>query len=435
MTFFCPCCFAEIPQAAKSCQLCGVDIELWRNHPYTERLTHALGHPLAEIRASTSSDITSQVRTLIDDFANHGGATERILALGEGAITPLRRYLSDGAQVIPQGRLLAVSMLARFQCSQAREGVRDVLHGTRLHELPLAWQNAEYRVKDTAIRLLLTHAYPEQLTDVVYAVEKERLPSAVALAGELGLSSLAPLLVTMLEDDVLERAAGLSLKALGTLGQTAILQALPVLFDDAQSRVRSRLAVIRALLLLHQDPYAVLPSWVVSCTRKEAHPGVRAAGALLANGFNRDDMDMLVHGALSDYTSLASACRERLVDQGLEFVIAALAALRRNAEPDIYGNQHPLGRSAIRWLVTEVLKSPRTDARAREAVMAGMDPNLLAMGLTSMQNPTEEFLREIGRHPSSVVREAANALSKSGVQADTTFRRGGPRIYHHRAGH
>jgi hypothetical protein len=402
--------------------------------------TELLAHAIEPTRTPPSPNVASQVRSSIDDFANHGDATELIMALGEGAVTPLRGYLREGAQVIPQGRLFAASMLARLQSAQAREGLREVLHGTRLHDLPLAWQDAEYQVKDSAIRLLLMRIYPERLTDVIYAVTKERLPSAIARVGELGLSSLAPALVGMLEDDVLERAAGHSLKALGMSGQAAILRALPALFENAQSRVRGRLALIRALLLLDDGLHTPLPLWPVNSIGKDAHPAVQAAVALFAGEPGSESMKTLVRGALSDCPSLASACRERLVDQGLAFVTAALEALRRNAEPDIYGNQHSLGRTATRWLVTEILKASQTDACAREAVMASMAADFLAMGLATLPNPTEEFLRDIERHPSSIVRRAvADVLSRSGTRALTeakfTFRRWSRGRHHHSARH
>lgn len=473
-TFFCPSCFAEIEQALQCCPFCSVDIAQWRAHPYSERLMHALGHPLADVRmisvealgrlgesaaamplaqcalahpvdvtqgiaivnalarlrrdgswegavrslcdhparavaraamelhalnnaatisASDPPDMDAQVRALIDDLSNHVKATEHIMALGARAIVSLCRYLREGAQIIPQGRLFAVSMLARLHAPMARKGLRDVLHDTRLRDLPINQREAEYQVKDAVIRHLITCDYPERLTDAAYATSEERLPSAVARAGQLGLSSLAPMLVAMLEDDVLERAAGCSLQTLGTQGQTAILCALPALFDDSESRARSRLTAIRALLLLHQL-HSSLPSWAVRRAHADAHPGVRAVGALFAGQPNREIAAELVRGALSDCPALALACREQLAGRGLEFVVAALDTLNRNAEPDIYGNLHPLRSEAIRWLVSEILKASRTNACARKAVMTGMNHDLLSMGMMAAHIPAEEFLHD-----------------------------------------
>lgn len=49
--YFCPACFAEVPFAATKCPRCGVDADRWRaERTFTERLVHALGHPLPSAR-------------------------------------------------------------------------------------------------------------------------------------------------------------------------------------------------------------------------------------------------------------------------------------------------------------------------------------------------------------------------------------------------
>lgn len=376
---------------------------------------HAMG--VTSVLPSTAAEVAAQVRVSINDLADREGATERVMAFGKRAIGPLRCYLSEGAQVIPQGRLFAVSMLARLRSPEAREGLRDVLYDTSLRELPVAWQDAEYQVKDAVIRLLLAREYLGLAADVTYAVEKERLPSAVGVVGELGLSSLAPVLVAMLEDDVLEQAAGRSLQALGVQGQEAILCALSRLLEEAQTRARGRLSVIRALLLLHHL-HSTLPLWAAHRVRNDLHPGVRAAGALLANSSNREIVTALVRGALSDYSRLASACRERLASGGAEFIAAALDALKRNGEPNIYGDQHCLRKDTIRWLVSETLTAARNDSRARRAVVAGMNPELLAMGLIAAHIPTVEFFGGSNAHRSlfkwTSMNDAKNTVGKHG---------------------
>lgn len=239
-------------------------------------------------------------------------------------------------------------MLARMQSSMAREGLRDVLHDTPWRQLPSSRREAEYQVKDVVIRHLITRDYPERFADAIYAASVERLPSAVAAAGLLGLSSLAPVLVSMLKDDVLERAAADSLESLGEYGRAAMLQALPVLFEEAGSRVHSRLAVVRALLVL-QRMHACLPPWVLSRALADGHPAIRAAAALFDDPQDNIHRAELTRGALGDCVSLAVLCRERL-HFGPGLADAAREALHRNAEPDIYGNVHPLPRDAIRWL-------------------------------------------------------------------------------------
>ena len=186
-------------------------------------------------------------------------------------------------------------------------------------------------------------------------MEQERLPSAVAKVGELGLSGLAPVLVTMLEDDVLERVAGHSLEVLGVAGLLAIQRALPVLFDRAQSGVRGRLAVIRALIVLYHMKNG-MPAWLVRRAHEDAHPAIRAAGALFVNSTSREHTVDLVHGALSDDTALAGICRERLAEPSPDFATVALKVLQRDVEPDIYGNRRRLPKEASRWLASEIQK-------------------------------------------------------------------------------
>lgn len=46
----CPNCFAEIPAGAEICPACGERLAALSARGYTEKLIHALGHPLADVR-------------------------------------------------------------------------------------------------------------------------------------------------------------------------------------------------------------------------------------------------------------------------------------------------------------------------------------------------------------------------------------------------
>lgn len=49
--FFCPNCFARVPSAHGACPACGVDSREWvEDCSYTDRLIHALDHPISEVR-------------------------------------------------------------------------------------------------------------------------------------------------------------------------------------------------------------------------------------------------------------------------------------------------------------------------------------------------------------------------------------------------
>ncbi|MCU0259741.1 MAG: hypothetical protein MUE78_01855 [Ilumatobacteraceae bacterium] len=49
--YFCPACFAEVGSAAPVCLACGVTAADWEaDRTYTQRLVHALGHPVPTTR-------------------------------------------------------------------------------------------------------------------------------------------------------------------------------------------------------------------------------------------------------------------------------------------------------------------------------------------------------------------------------------------------
>lgn len=80
-------------------------VRLLHDHPVravarTARELHTPKHAATTL-VPGSPDREAEVQASIDDLANRVDATERIMALGEHAIAPLRRYLREGAQVIP----------------------------------------------------------------------------------------------------------------------------------------------------------------------------------------------------------------------------------------------------------------------------------------------------------------------------------------------
>ncbi len=49
--YFCPACFAQVDAGTRTCPQCGVDADQWRaERTFTQRLVHALGHPLPSVR-------------------------------------------------------------------------------------------------------------------------------------------------------------------------------------------------------------------------------------------------------------------------------------------------------------------------------------------------------------------------------------------------
>jgi HEAT repeat protein len=50
LTYFCPRCWNTVPEAAKWCPQCRYELTEWEQLPFTEKLLHALAHPIAENR-------------------------------------------------------------------------------------------------------------------------------------------------------------------------------------------------------------------------------------------------------------------------------------------------------------------------------------------------------------------------------------------------
>lgn len=398
----CPHCLASIAPHSQVCPCCGAAIAP----------RHAVAVAREAVPGPQGIDcMAREIRHWVDDFARREWTIERIMTLGSQAVMPLRRYLASGAQTVPQGRLFAVAMLARIDSPEACAGLRDVLHGTALAELPASHHDAERQVKDAAMQALARRRYSLGAADLRYAVAHEHLPSAVILAGERGIGELAPILVAMLGDDVLERPAAYALEQLGDVGRSAVLAILPAWFESARDNVRDRLGVIRALMLLCRMP-GETPPWIPARAWGDMHPAVRAAGALLADR-GPGHVAVLVRGALSDGLPLALACRERLHGHGDAFVHAAIDVLGRNLEPDIYGNQHALSRAQIRWLAAECLKRAAVSADALDHVVSGMREDALIAALTGAVPVPPDVLRALGRHRSPQVRQMAEWRSGS----------------------
>lgn len=126
---------------------------------------------------------------------------------------PLCGYLRAGPQINPQGPVFAVTMLARLGVDGVVDGLRDALCAHPLRGLAAPQRELEYVVKDAVIAHASVRDDPQKHRDLAFALRSERLPAAVAAAGRLGMGGLAPDLVALLKDDVLEQAASHSLAA------------------------------------------------------------------------------------------------------------------------------------------------------------------------------------------------------------------------------
>lgn len=299
-----------------------------------------------------SADAHAQrIAAWIDDIAGHADAAEAIAKLGEAAVPGLRDYLGRGPEIIPQPRCFAVAMLARLHGEAATRALRAVLRDNALHRLTPQLAESEYVVKSAAMEALAERDYPTRADDVAFGVG-ERLRAAVAAAGRFGQSGLAEALAGLLDDDVLADTAVAALIALGESAAAALAARLDTWLVEAELSARRRLALLRALHVL-RVVHGAVPPMVLEHALRAQHPAVRAAASLLASLHRRDAsiVKNLLHGALSFDRGLTDDCRNALQGSGSQALQAANEALRRNAEPDLYGTQHPLSSEQRDWLV------------------------------------------------------------------------------------
>lgn len=294
-----------------------------------------------------------RIAAWIDDLAEHARAAEAIASLGDTAIPPLRAYLLGEPQVIPQPRCFAVTMLARLHADAATEALREVLLWHPLRALDPRFAESEYVVKSEALDALAARTYAGLHEDIAFGIS-ERLRVAVQAAGRFGFADLAPELVAVLDDDVLADAAVEALTAIGSTAADAILDRLDAWLLQAHGSARRRLAVLRALRVMHRLATPCADSAVIGHTLDDSHPAVRAAVALLIWSQRRDEtiVEDLLHGALGFDHDLAEACREALEGAHEVLAMPATRALQRNAEPDLYGRQEQLTIDQRRWLMT-----------------------------------------------------------------------------------
>lgn len=292
-----------------------------------------------------------RVADLIDDIAGRAEAADAIAAMHEAAIPGIRAYLACGPQVVPQARCFAVAMLARLQAPAATQGLREVLRANRLHSLSPQFAESEYVVKSDALEALATRADDTLADDVVFGIS-ERLRVAVGIAGRLQLADVAMQLMDFLNDDVLAETAMDALTAMGTQVADTIVPRLDAWLTEAEYSSRRRLAVIRALRVMHRV-HAVGTQRTFQQASNDEHAAVRAARALLTLPDHRDAtaIDNLVRGAVGFDWGLADDCRAALAGVGPEAFAPVQRALQRNAEPDLYGSERALSSGQHDWLV------------------------------------------------------------------------------------
>jgi hypothetical protein len=296
-------------------------------------------------------ELCRQIAGWMEDIAGHARAAEEIAALGEAVIPGLRNYLRAEPQVISQPRCFAVAMLARFNTAAATDALREALSRHPLGHLEPLRAESEYVVKNDVLAALAVRDYPEHDDDIAYGLS-ERLRVAIDAAARYGVVEASERLLEFLQDDVLAASAMEALAALADTSCPAIVARLDAWCEEAEISSRRRLALVRALRVLHQCRYPVEGN-VARHLGHSSHPAVRAAAALWVWSERHEDalIAPLLHGALGFDRGLAGECRAAL---GAESMAPAheplVRALQRGAEPDLYGTLHPLSSEQRDWL-------------------------------------------------------------------------------------
>jgi HEAT repeat protein len=352
-------------------------------------------------------DIT-QVAAWLDDLARRETAIEGISALGPRAVEPLACYLQRGPQPISQSRVLAVEMLGRLHDARVPELLRELLRSHPLHDLSSDLVECEYRVKDAAIRALVAQQKATQ-NDIAWAIQSERLPSAVRAAGALKMVSLLPSVVDLLTDDVLASPVESALNASLPESIQPVLAAIRIWLDPSKDAPRIRLALIRAFRWLAATNVMVLGN-LTDQALDHGCSMVRSAAALVVHDTQSPSIvEALLHGVLSREPILACACRDRLQKVGQPLIEPALGVLRADTERDVYGNAHSSDIWGRYWLLIQLLQLTRHDVTRLYRVMAVVSEDELVVGLHRWTSPSAASLKELIRYTDSYVRAAAAA--------------------------
>jgi hypothetical protein len=321
-----------------------------------------------------SIPLSEQVTQWMEGIADHAQAAQAIGALDrDAAIGAIHDYLRRGPQVIPQPRMFAVTMLARWNAAEAIAALREVLHDHPLRTLSPQMAESEYVVKNAIVDTLAERTYPELVEDIAFGIN-ERLPAAVRAAGGHGLREPARAIADLLDDDVLADTAAQTLNMLGDDGARAMLQRLDAWLWLSPYNPRTRLAVMRGLTTLTRFPNAGRLEHAEDVLRRalrDPHPLTRAAAAAaLAPRTNAELVEARIRGVLGQDRNIAQACRNALAAVGAELVEPAMCALRRNAEPDLYGQEQAPPEEQRHWLILRMLEADRPHAHVALAELA-----------------------------------------------------------------
>jgi HEAT repeat protein len=134
VSYFCPACWREIPPGIPTCEECGADLIAEDARPFTDKLVHALRHPIPETAARAAwilgerceegaLDDLLRVLEETDDRYLAEAAAEALGKIGNARATgSLRRAEKTGAVRVRRAAREALGRIQAAASNQAEPG-------------------------------------------------------------------------------------------------------------------------------------------------------------------------------------------------------------------------------------------------------------------------------------------------------------------------
>jgi hypothetical protein len=180
-----------------------------------------------------------------------------LVACGERAIQPLRRFLLHGN---PSGIFVPRQRVVR---ALAELGAKDVLLEYLVSEKHITDPVTAYgeeAVRNTAARALAAWRSDDVYVGLLRVLRRKRLPGLIETLGEFGRPEVVPDLVAALEDDFCRSSAEEALRKIGEAAHSALIEAARTPdpsgageSPSSRSRRRCALRLLRGLRLSLED--------------------------------------------------------------------------------------------------------------------------------------------------------------------------------------
>jgi HEAT repeat protein len=289
---------------------------------------------------------------------------KEIAALGNRAVTPLGEYLKEPPEVVPHSRVAAVRALGLIGTELALHQLKNSLFIHEFNEISAECAQSEYVVKNAIVDEMMRLSPKSASCDFLEAFKRYRLPAVIQAIVIYRILEAIPLLVHVLEDDVLALRAAEALQQLGEVCVDALLHTLAITHPskEQESRVSLQRRILACSVLGKLEAKNAVPT--LNQMIKELEPnlaGVAAATlALLHAPLSLKDMRLVLNATLSKEYWVQAYCREAAFCLGNHGVHAALEAIHLQSFSDFYGHLNNLSPTDKTWLITYILEHAST---------------------------------------------------------------------------